>query len=52
MDGFQLQLHQNLLISDGGRSKVKSLRYKTLEEIDYEVLIALLKEAKQRLEKH
>lgn len=51
MDGFQLKLHQNLLIADGGRSRVKSLRYKTLEEIDNDVLIDLLKEAKQWLEK-
>lgn len=51
MDGFQLKLHQNLLIADGGRSRVKSLRYKTLEEIDNDVLINLLKEAKQWLEK-
>ena len=51
MDGFQLKSHQNLLIADGGRSRVKSLRYKTLEEIDNDVLIDLLKEAKQWLEK-
>lgn len=41
--GYHLTLHQDKLIGEG-RSQVKSLQYKTLEEIDNEVLVALIKE--------
>ena len=43
--GYQLKLHQNCL--DGAtRTLVKSLHYESLETIDNEVLIDLLKEQK------
>lgn len=43
--GFQLQQHQDVLVADGGRNTMKSLRYKSLEEIDNEILVDLIKEA-------
>lgn len=41
MKGYNLTLHQNELIGEG-RTLVKSLRYKSLEEIDQVVLVELL----------
>lgn len=43
--GFQLKQNQQHLIADNGRNTVKSLRYYSLDEIDNEVLISVLKEA-------
>jgi len=43
--GFKLQQHQDVLVADGGRNTMKSLRYRSLEEIDNTVLIDVIKEA-------
>lgn len=43
--GFHLKNNLNHLIADNGRNTVKSLRYKSLEEIDNEVLISVIREA-------
>jgi len=43
--GFHLKNNLNHLIADNGRNTVKSLRYKSLKEIDNEVLIATIHEA-------
>lgn len=43
--GFQLKNNTDYLIADNGRNTMKSLRYKSLEEIDNALLIAVLKEA-------
>lgn len=43
--GFQLENNQNILIGEK-RNTVKSLRYTSLEEINYEVLISVVNEAK------
>lgn len=45
--GFQLQQNLDVLVADGGRNTFKSLRYFTLEEIDNEILIAVIEEAAQ-----
>ena len=45
MKGYQLKLHQNCLDGET-RTLVKSLHYESLEAIDNEVLIDLLKEQK------
>ena len=42
MKGYELTLHQDQLTGEG-RTLVKSLRYKGLEEIDNEVLVDLIK---------
>ncbi|MCF8322089.1 MAG: DUF1801 domain-containing protein [Flavobacterium sp.] len=42
--GFQLQNHQDILISEN-RNTVKSLRYFSLESIEHETLIQVIKEA-------
>lgn len=47
--GFQLTRHISFLIADNGRNTVKSLRYRSLEEIDNEVLIAVVLEAQSLL---
>ena len=44
--GYSLTLHQNKLIGEG-RFQVKSLRYKSLEEIENNVIIDLLLEQKR-----
>ncbi|WNM18542.1 DUF1801 domain-containing protein [Flavobacterium capsici] len=44
--GFQLKNNLEYLIADNGRNTVKSLRYKSLEEIDSDILISVVKEAK------
>jgi len=43
--GFHLKKNLNHLIADNGRNTVKSLRYKSLEEIDNGVLISVIIEA-------
>ncbi|WP_374550804.1 DUF1801 domain-containing protein [Flavobacterium sp.] len=43
--GFQLKQNQQHLIADNVRNTVKSLRYYSLDEVDNEVLISVLKEA-------
>ncbi|MDI9256708.1 DUF1801 domain-containing protein [Flavobacterium sedimenticola] len=43
--GFQLTQNTAFLIADKGRNTVKSLRYRSLYEIDNEVLTAVLAEA-------
>ena len=43
--GFHLKNNLDYLIADNGRNTVKSLRYKSLEEIDNEVLISVIQEA-------
>lgn len=43
--GFQLKQNQQHLVADNGRNTVKSLRYYSLDEVDNEVLISVLKEA-------
>lgn len=43
--GFQLTVHVPLLVADGGRNTIKSLRYQTLDAIDHEVLRAVLQDA-------
>lgn len=43
--GFHLKNNLENLIADNGRNTVKSLRYKSLEEIDNTVLISVIKEA-------
>ncbi|MCK6606912.1 MAG: hypothetical protein L6Q46_01260 [Flavobacterium sp.] len=43
--GFELKNNQEVLV-DENRNTVKSLRYYSLEEIDNEVLIAVISEAK------
>ena len=43
--GFQLKNNIEYLIADNGRNTIKSLRYKSLEEIDNILLISVLKEA-------
>jgi hypothetical protein len=42
--GFQLKKNTKHLIADNGRNTMKSLRYKSLEEIDNEIIIDVLKE--------
>ena len=42
--GFQLKQNQQYLVADNGRNTVKSLRYYSLDEVDNEVLISVLKE--------
>lgn len=42
--GFQLKQNQQHLVADNGRNTVKSLRYYSLDEVDNEVLISVLKE--------
>jgi len=44
--GYQLQNHLDALIGEK-RNTYKSLRYFSLEEIDNEILISILKEAQQ-----
>ena len=44
--GFQLKNNLKHLISDNGRNTIKSLRYFSLEEIDNQILIAVIEEAK------
>lgn len=43
--GFKLQKHQDVLVADGGRNTMKSLRYRSLEEIDNDVLVDVIREA-------
>jgi len=43
--GFQLKNQTPQLIADNGRNTVKSLRYTSLDTIDIEVLITVIKEA-------
>jgi len=43
--GFLLKNNLESLIADNGRNTVKSLRYKSLEEIDNKVLISVIIEA-------
>ncbi|WP_395634357.1 DUF1801 domain-containing protein [Flavobacterium sp.] len=43
--GFQLQNNLHHLVADNGRNTVKSLRYTSLDAMDVEVLIAVIKEA-------
>lgn len=43
--GFELKRNQEVLV-DENRNTVKSLRYFSIEEIDNEVLIVVIKEAK------
>lgn len=45
--GFQLKENQEYLIANKGRNTVKSLRYYSLEQIDNQILIEVLTEAKQ-----
>lgn len=49
MKGYDLTLHQNELIGEG-RTLVKSLRYKTLEEIDHAVLVDLINELRRLIQ--
>ena len=44
--GFQIKNYQDYLIADNGRNTVKSLRYFSLEQIDNDILISVLEEAK------
>jgi len=44
--GFQLKCNLDKLIADKGRNTVKSLRYFSLEQIDNEILISVIEEAK------
>jgi hypothetical protein len=44
-NGFQLKYNQDFLIADNGRNTIKSLRYKSLEEIDNAILISVLQES-------
>ncbi len=44
--GFQLKNNLDHLIAGDGRTMFKSLRYFSLDEIDNEILIAVLQEAK------
>ena len=43
--GFHLKNNLDFLIADNGRNTVKSLRYTSLEKMDHEVLISVIKEA-------
>lgn len=43
--GFQLKKNQDYLVADKGRNTIKSLRYKTIGEIDNAILISVLREA-------
>jgi len=43
--GFYLKNNLQYLIADNGRNTVKSLRYKSLEEVDNAILTAVLLEA-------
>jgi len=43
--GFKLEKNQDVLVADGGRNTIKSLRYTTLEAIDNAVLLDVVKEA-------
>ncbi len=43
--GFHLKNNLEHLIADNGRNTVKSLRYKSLAEIDNTILISVLQEA-------
>ena len=45
--GFQLKSNIEHLIADNGRNTVKSLRYRTLEEINNAVLISVVKEVQK-----
>lgn len=45
--GFQLKSNQNFLIADNGRNTIKSLRYYSLDEINNEVLVSVVEEAKK-----
>lgn len=44
--GFKLKNYQEHLIADNGRNTIKSLRYHSLDKIDNEVLVEVIKEAK------
>lgn len=46
MKGFQLDIHQDILVGEG-RSLVKSLRYTSLETIDTDVLAAVILASKE-----
>lgn len=43
--GFQLKNNLEFLIADNDRNTIKSIRYKSLEEIDNSILISILEEA-------
>ena len=43
--GFHLKNNLDYLIADNGRNTVKSLRYKSIEEIDNGILISSIQEA-------
>lgn len=43
--GFHLKKNLDHLIADNGRNTVKSLRYKSLEAIDNDVMISVIREA-------
>lgn len=43
--GFYLKNNLEHLIADNGRNTVKSLRYKSLEEVDNDILISVILEA-------
>ena len=43
--GFHLKNNLDYLVADNGRNTVKSLRFKTLEEIDNTILISVILEA-------
>lgn len=43
--GFQLKKNLEYLIADNGRNTIKSLRYKSIEDVDNDILIAVIKEA-------
>lgn len=44
--GFQLRNHLTDLIADNGRNTIKSLRYYSLENINQQVLVEVIQEAK------
>lgn len=43
--GFQLKNNLEYLIADNGRNTIKSLRYKSIHDINYDILISVLHEA-------
>ena len=43
--GFQLKNNLENLIADNGRNTVKSIRYKSIEEIDNTILLSVVVEA-------
>lgn len=45
--GFQLKNNQEHLIADNGRNTIKSLRYRSLDSIDNDVLVSVLQEVQK-----